>query len=215
MPSQRALDIDALIELAQPVAYVIHGENHAELARQMAHKHACLRHVLVAGETVSDDFTPFFSLHGERQAWPQPDVSATALLLLSGGTTGTPKLIPRRYMPTIAITSALLLNCAASANRACISPSSRWRITSAGLPRYSGNACLRRKVVLTDSASCDEVMPLIAQERVTRRRPGSGAGAMMGAGQEVGRQRPFVAARHSGRRRPARPDACSAGYRHL
>lgn len=39
MPSQRALDIDALIELAQPVAYVIHGENHAELARQMAHKH--------------------------------------------------------------------------------------------------------------------------------------------------------------------------------
>lgn len=26
MPSQRALDIDALIELAQPVAYVIHGE---------------------------------------------------------------------------------------------------------------------------------------------------------------------------------------------
>ncbi|MGC6575047.1 2,3-dihydroxybenzoate-AMP ligase, partial [Escherichia coli] len=59
--------------------------------------HACLRHVLVAGETVSDDFTPLFSLHGERQAWPQPDVSATALLLLSGGTTGTPKLIPRRH----------------------------------------------------------------------------------------------------------------------
>lgn len=26
MPSQRALDIDALIELAQPVAYVIHGK---------------------------------------------------------------------------------------------------------------------------------------------------------------------------------------------
>ena len=35
----------------------------------------------------------------------------------------------RADMPTIAITSALLLNCAASANRACISPSSRWRIT--------------------------------------------------------------------------------------
>lgn len=34
MPSQRALDIDALIELAQPVAYVIHGENHAELAHR-------------------------------------------------------------------------------------------------------------------------------------------------------------------------------------
>ncbi|STF45153.1 2,3-dihydroxybenzoate-AMP ligase [Escherichia coli] len=93
-PRNGRWDIDALIELAQPVAYVIHGENHAELARQMAHKHACLRHVLVAGETMSDDFTPLFSLHGERQAWPQPDVSTTALLLLSGGTTGTPKLHP-------------------------------------------------------------------------------------------------------------------------
>lgn len=82
MPSQRALDIDALMALAQPVAYVIHGENHAELARQMAHKHACLRHVLVVEERAGDDFTPLFSLRGERQEWPQPDVSATALLLL-------------------------------------------------------------------------------------------------------------------------------------
>ena len=110
MPSQRALDIDALIELAQPVAYVIHGENHAELARQMAHKHACLRHVLVAGETVSDDFTPLFSLHGERQAWPQPDVSATALLLLSGGTTGTPKLMARSSPKVSAVRDQLRLS---------------------------------------------------------------------------------------------------------
>ncbi|EFQ3870807.1 AMP-binding protein [Escherichia coli] len=77
MPSQRALDIDALIELAQPVAYVIHGENHAELARQMAHN---------------------FPL-------------------------------------------------------AC--------------PGILGTLACGGKVVLTDSASCDEVMPLIAQERVT------------------------------------------------
>ncbi len=117
------------IELAQPVAYVIHGENHAELARQMAHKHACLRHVLVAGETVSDDFTPLFSLHGERQAWPQPDVSATALFCCSQAAQPARQNSSRADMPTIAITSALLLNCAASANRACISPSSRWRIT--------------------------------------------------------------------------------------
>ena len=58
MPSQRALDIDALMALAQPAAYVIHGESHADLARQMARKHACLRQVLVAGETEGDDFTP-------------------------------------------------------------------------------------------------------------------------------------------------------------
>ncbi|UNB78137.1 hypothetical protein MJK71_18660 [Escherichia coli] len=44
MPSQRALDIDALIELAQPVAYVIHaGKTTQSWPGQMAHKHACLR----------------------------------------------------------------------------------------------------------------------------------------------------------------------------
>lgn len=96
MPSQRTLDIDALISLAQTVAYVIHGENHAELARQIAHKHAGFRHILIAETTASGDFTPFFSLDGESQEWPQPDVSATALLL-SGGTTATLKLIPPRH----------------------------------------------------------------------------------------------------------------------
>ena len=103
-------------------------------------------------------------------------------------------------MPTIAITSALLLNRAASANRACISPS-RWRITFRWpAPVFWERLPAAEKVVLTDSASCDEVMPLIAQEKSDSRRPGSGAGAIMGAGQGVGRQRPFVAARHSGRR---------------
>lgn len=128
MPSQRALDIDALIELAQPVAYVIHGENHAELARQMAHKHACLRHVLVAGETVSDDFTPLFSFtvsdrHGRSLMFPPPRCCCSQAAQPARQNSS------RADMPTIAITSALLLNCAASANRACISPSSRWRIT--------------------------------------------------------------------------------------
>lgn len=116
MPSQRALDIDALIELAQPVAYVIHGENHAELARQMAHKHACLRHVLVAGETVSDR-------HGRSLMFPPPRCCCSQAAQPARPNSS------RADMPTIAITSALLLNCAASANRACISPSSRWRIT--------------------------------------------------------------------------------------
>lgn len=145
MPSQRALDIDALIELAQPVAYVIHGENHVELARQMAHKHACLRHVLVAGETVSDDFTPLFSLHGERQAWPQPDVSATALLLLSGGTTGTPKLIPRRHADYSYNFSASAELCGISQQSVYLAVLPVAHNFPLACPGILGNACLRRK----------------------------------------------------------------------
>lgn len=167
MPSQWARDVDALIDLVQPVAYVIHGENHAELARQMAQKYACLRHVLVAGEAVSDEFTLLFSLHGEQQKWPQPDVSGTALLLLSGGTTGTPKLIPRRH-------ADYSYNFSASAELCSISQQSVYLAVlpvahnfSLACPGILGTLSCGGKVVLTDSASCDEVMPLIARERVT------------------------------------------------
>lgn len=167
MPSQRALDIDALIALAQPAAYVIHGENHADLARQMARKHACLRQVLVASETEGDDFTPLFSLRGERQTWPQPDAGATALLLLSGGTTGTPKLIPRRH-------ADYSYNFSASAELCGLNPQSVYLAVlpvahnfPLACPGILGTLACGGKVVLTDSASCDEVMPLIAEQGVT------------------------------------------------
>jgi yersiniabactin salicyl-AMP ligase len=167
MPSQRALDIDALMALAQPAAYVIHGESHADLARQMARKHACLRQVLVAGETEGDDFTPLFSLRGERQAWPQPDAAGTALLLLSGGTTGTPKLIPRRH-------ADYSYNFSASAELCGLKPQSVYLAVlpvahnfPLACPGILGTLACGGKVVLTDSASCDEVMPLIAEQGVT------------------------------------------------
>ncbi|ECA1950213.1 yersiniabactin biosynthesis salycil-AMP ligase YbtE [Salmonella enterica subsp. enterica serovar Virchow] len=167
MPSQRALDIDALIALAQPVAYVIHGENHAGLARQMTHKHACLRHVLVAEETISDDFTPLFSLRGEHQAWPQPDASDTALLLLSGGTTGTPKLIPRRHADYSYNFSASARLCGINQQSVYLAVLPVAHNFPLACPGILGTLSCGGKVVLTDSASCDEVMPLIAHEKVT------------------------------------------------
>ena len=167
MPSQRALDIDALMALAQPVAYVIHGENHAELARQMAHKHACLRHVLVVEERAGDDFTPLFSLRGERQEWPQPDVSATALLLLSGGTTGTPKLIPRRHADYSYNFSASAELCGISQQSVYLAVLPVAHNFPLACPGILGTLACGGEVVLTDSPSCDEVMPLIANEGVT------------------------------------------------
>lgn len=96
MPSQRALDIDALIELAQPVAYVIHGKTTQSWPdRWRTNTPACV--MFWSLEDHERRFYAALLLHGERQAWPQPDVSTTALLLLSGGNNRTPKLIPRRH----------------------------------------------------------------------------------------------------------------------
>lgn len=118
-------------------------------------------------ETVSDDFTPLFSLHGERQAWPQPDVSATALLLLSGGTTGTPKLIPRRHADYSYNFSASAELCGISQQSVYLAVLPVAHNFPLACPGILGTLACGGKVVLTDSASCDEVMPLIAQERVT------------------------------------------------
>ncbi len=87
MPSQRALDIDALIELAQPSLTLFTGKpRRAGSDRWRTNTPACV--MFWSLETVMRRFYAALLLHGERQAWPQPDVSATALLLLSGGTTG-------------------------------------------------------------------------------------------------------------------------------
>ena len=167
MPSQRELDIDALIALAQPVAYFIHGENHAGLARQMMHKHACLRHVLTIEQCADDEFTPLFSLRGELQAWRQPEVSATALLLLSGGTTGTPKLIPRRHADYSYNFSASAELCGINAQSVYLAVLPVAHNFPLACPGILGTLACGGKVVLTNSASCDEVMPLIAECRAT------------------------------------------------
>lgn len=96
-------------------------------------------------ETVSDDFTPLFSLHGERQAWPQPDVSATALLLLSGGTTGTPKLIPRRHADYSYNFSASAELCGISQQSVYLAVLPVAHNFPLACPGILGNACLRRK----------------------------------------------------------------------
>ncbi|STI95375.1 yersiniabactin siderophore biosynthetic protein [Escherichia coli] len=110
----------------------------------------------------------------------------------------------RADMPTIAI------NFSASAELCGISQQSvylavlRWRITFRWpAPVFWERLACGGKVVLTDSASCDEVMPLIAQERVTHVALVPALAQLWVQAREWGRQRPFVAARHSGRRRPA------------
>lgn len=128
MPSQRALDIDALMALAQPAAYVIHGESHADLARQMARKHACLRQVLVASETEGDDFTPLFCCAANGRRGRSPMLAPPRCCCSQAAPPGRQSL-SRDGTLTIAITSAPLPNCAALIHRACISPSSPWRIT--------------------------------------------------------------------------------------
>ena len=120
MPSQRALDIDALMALAQPAAYVIHGESHANTPAcgkfwsQVRPKATTLRR------------SSRCAANGRRGRSPM--LPAPRCCCSQAAPPGRQSL-SRDGTLTIAITSAPPPNCAALSHRACISPSSPWRIT--------------------------------------------------------------------------------------
>lgn len=80
------------------VADVAGGFDYRTMAQSLADNHPALRHVLVHGEP--GPFVSWTRLCDEapaRQPVPPADPGSPALLLVSGGTTGTPKLIPRTH----------------------------------------------------------------------------------------------------------------------
>ncbi len=99
MPAQRQHDISALCQLSEAIAYIVPdnflGFNYPAMAEKVQANNSCLQHIIVAGN--SDIFTPLASLNAKPLSFSPPNATDTALLLLSGGTTGTPKLIPRTH----------------------------------------------------------------------------------------------------------------------
>jgi mycobactin salicyl-AMP ligase len=74
------------------------GFDYRAMAQELLHDHLALRHVVVDGD--SGPFASWSQVCGSQARRPvprAPDPSSPALLLVSGGTTGTPKLIPRTH----------------------------------------------------------------------------------------------------------------------
>ncbi|MFH9761419.1 (2,3-dihydroxybenzoyl)adenylate synthase [Streptomyces anulatus] len=112
MPGLRRREIGHLVRVAGAVACVVpdlHARfDHRELVREVRAEQGSdgsLRHVIVVGDPGPGE--DFVSFEGLRSAPPAAsghglddggaDPSDVALLLLSGGTTGLPKLIPRTH----------------------------------------------------------------------------------------------------------------------
>ncbi|MGW4026990.1 (2,3-dihydroxybenzoyl)adenylate synthase, partial [Streptomyces sp. NPDC005009] len=112
MPGHRRREIGHLVRVADAVACVVPDRHarfdHRELMREVRAEQGpgcSLRHVVVVGDPGPDDgFVPFEALRTNPPSafGPGPDDGGAdpadvALLLLSGGTTGLPKLIPRTH----------------------------------------------------------------------------------------------------------------------
>ncbi|WP_436790244.1 (2,3-dihydroxybenzoyl)adenylate synthase [Yinghuangia sp. YIM S10712] len=101
LPAYRRAEAVHLCRSTDAVAYVVadtdpdRGFDYRILADEVVAEAPSLRHVLVAGDAGAH--TPLDEINAEPMAIPPPRAQDPALLLVSGGTTGVPKLIPRTH----------------------------------------------------------------------------------------------------------------------
>lgn len=98
LPAHREAELEGIIALAKPTAYVVAerylGFSYVEMAMNMQKKFPCIQNVFVDGVQREEWYEPETEGQGE---FPEVDSYSTAVLLLPGGTTGVPKLIPRAH----------------------------------------------------------------------------------------------------------------------
>jgi 2,3-dihydroxybenzoate---[aryl-carrier protein] ligase len=168
LPAHRTSEITYLCDLSGAVAYVIADKlgryDYRDLAREVAGK-VSLKHVIVAGD--SGEFTALDDLADEPRELPAPDPSGVAFFLLSGGTTGMPKLIPRThddYAYQLRATAECLDVGRDSVYLATLPIAHN---AALGCPGVLGTYLAGGKTVLTGNPAPDEVFPLVAREGAT------------------------------------------------
>ncbi len=175
LPSHRLTEMRHLVKRSKAVGYVIPAVFRAfdfrPMADQLCAEFDHLRRVFVAGPAnagqTSLDETLRSGSAGGRASAPRPDPGDVALMLLSGGTTGLPKLIPRTH-------NDYVCNCKLSGRIAGMSEDTvflavlpiahNYTLASPGILAtlaYGGT------VVIAPGTAADVVLPLIERERVT------------------------------------------------
>lgn len=169
MPAQRLGDLDALCRLAEPVACVMPdrflGFDHRSMAAELAARHPGLRHVVIDGE--AGVHLRLADLDAPPRATAAPHHRAIACLLLSGGTTGTPKLIPRTHADYAYNARASAVLCGLSAESVYLAALPAAHNFTLACPGILGTLSCGGRVVMARTPGGDETFPLIARERVT------------------------------------------------
>lgn len=171
LPAHRRAEIEHFLTLSGAVAYVVperhEGYDHRGLAAEVLAASPALRHVLVAGGDPGE-FTGLAELPtGEPDPLPEIDAAEVAVLLISGGTTGKPKLIPRTHRDYAYNARASAELCALTAHDvylACLPIAHNFPLACPGLLGALGAGA---RVVLAPSPSPDTGLALVEQERVT------------------------------------------------
>ncbi|MFI1202603.1 (2,3-dihydroxybenzoyl)adenylate synthase [Streptomyces sp. NPDC020883] len=169
LPAHRHAEIGYLCEYAGATAYVIpdtyQGMDFRKIAEQVLAEVPTLREVVVAGEP--GRFTALDELYAAPRRLPAPDPADVAFFLLSGGTTGLPKLIPRTHRDYAYNVRVSAENAGFTGHTTYLTVLPAAHNYAFGCPGILGTLRAGGKVVLADSGNPDLAFPLIEREGVT------------------------------------------------
>ena len=170
LPAHRINEIAHLTQTAGAVAYVCHGHaggyDYRDLAHQLRGRVDTIRAVFVDGDKGSEAAPPQGD-PSRLDVVPTPDPDSPALFLVSGGTTGLPKLIPRTH-------NDYRYNAELSAEVAGWTSSDTYLVAlpaahnfPLACPGLLGIISVGGHAVFTDNPSPDHAFDLIEKYRVT------------------------------------------------
>ncbi|MER7080131.1 2,3-dihydroxybenzoate-AMP ligase [Saccharopolyspora kobensis] len=170
LPGHRRDEILHLARASDAVAYIAQdraqGFDYRTLAREVLGDAPSLKHVVIVGE--AEEFTPLAEIaRSDVRELPPVDSSEVALLLLSGGTTGVPKLIPRTHDDYAYNIFACARAVELDGNGVYLAANPVPHNAALGCPGALGALLLGGKAVLAANPSPDHVFPLIEREGVT------------------------------------------------
>ncbi|WP_246342610.1 (2,3-dihydroxybenzoyl)adenylate synthase [Actinomadura verrucosospora] len=164
LPAHRESEIRYLCELAEARAYVC-GETDAGFDYRAMARTLPVEHVVVDGD--AQEFTALADLDADPAEYPRPEPADVGVLLLSGGTTGLPKLIPRTHRDYVYNLEASAELCGFTRDTVYLVVLPAAHNFALACPGLLGVFATGGTVVLAPSGSPDEAFPLIERERVT------------------------------------------------
>lgn len=185
LPGHRAAELGHFADVSGAVGLVIAdragGFDYREMAAQLVREHPGLRHVIVDG-----DPGPFVSwsalksydgpvrhprnvdtVGGQERSDPGKDTTTPALLLVSGGTTGLPKLIARTHDDYVYTAVGSARECQLNGDDVYLVVLPAGHNFPLGCPGMLGAMTVGATTVFTTDASPEAAFALIDRHRVT------------------------------------------------
>ncbi|MHB8062635.1 MAG: (2,3-dihydroxybenzoyl)adenylate synthase [Ruminiclostridium sp.] len=171
LPAQRKTEIKGIIKKSNAKGYIIKdkylGFDYKEMAREIINELRDALKIIVIGE--NDEFTSYKELKADNELSEAVavDFADVGLFLLSGGTTGVPKLIPRRHTDYLYVAKETARKCNLNQNSVYLAALPIAHNFPLGCPGLMGTLSAGGRIVISNFTSPDEIIPLIEGEKVT------------------------------------------------